>query len=119
MAATEVMDHLAMAIRKRRLLIVCGAGLSVLPPSSVPGWWNLNDLLLAEIKDSAATVLTAPAAHEALESLSMDRLSIVSFSEAIVDSFAGDSYFSVLTARRSRPPRGPPRHRHCEFPHTD
>jgi hypothetical protein len=45
----SVVELLAASARQHGLVIFAGAGLSVPPPSSLPGWGKLNDAFLEAI----------------------------------------------------------------------
>lgn len=86
------------ALNSRRLLIFCGAGVSMLPPSSLPNWLGFNQSLLEAAK--RATLQEFPelplVVVEKIRDLSLDQLSVESFSDTLVQTFAGEGYFSVL-----------------------
>jgi hypothetical protein len=93
----ELPSHLMKAVRERHLLIFVGAGLSMLPPSSLPDWWQFNEMLLNEARNAALQVEgVGESGATALRSLTLDDVGIVAQSEAIVKIIAGDGYFPVL-----------------------
>ncbi len=65
------------------------------PPSCLPSWWDFNRALLQEIKALAETILPKGLVAE-LDRLELNRIPVQSFSELIVDMFAGSSYFPIL-----------------------
>ncbi len=89
---------LADALRARALVVFCGAGVSTAPPSCLPDWRAFNTLVLDEARASALAVLPelGPETREALEALSLEALPVVAFSETLVRTFAGDTWFAVL-----------------------
>ncbi len=91
------------AVENGRLLVFCGAGISVLAPSHLPTWWSFNVALLESAKSAAlAAVPGLPAvARAAVESLSLDRFPVETFSEKIVEAFAGSTYFPLLKVLES------------------
>jgi hypothetical protein len=45
-ASKGALDPLADAARDHRLVILAGAGISMLPPTSLPNWWAFNEAVL-------------------------------------------------------------------------
>jgi len=85
------------AAAHRRLAVFAGAGLSMAPPSSLPDWIGFNRLLLDTAKTSALELPgVSPAAGDAIRGLRLEALAVEAFSEAVVTSLAGASYFLVL-----------------------
>lgn len=97
MSSVALLDK---AIQNKRLLVVAGAGISVLAPSNVPSWWGFNEALLAAIKGLARGFV--PGVADAIDRLSLESLPVQAFSDLVVRSFAGDSYFPLLQALESR-----------------
>lgn len=84
-------------IAQRRLVIFCGAGLSMLYPSCLLSWWDFNRVLLEEAKRYGSELLqSSREATDGIAQLTMDKLRVETFSDTIVTTFAGDSYFPVL-----------------------
>ena len=78
-------------------VVLCGAGVSVAAPSSVPSWWGFNQLVLDELRSRFVTAHRVPVrAAGALTSLSLDSLDVTEFSQIVSDAFAGDTWFDVL-----------------------
>lgn len=89
--------RLVEAIRDKNLLIVCGAGISVAPPSSLPSWWGFNNALFEGLRSEAIKVL--PGQAREIEALQLQgRLPVSAFSDLVVSTFAGEGYFPLLTA---------------------
>jgi hypothetical protein len=68
------------------------------PPSCLPDWRAFNSLVLDEARASALAVLPDLEAdtRRELEELSLEALPVVAFSETLVRTFAGDTWFPVL-----------------------
>lgn len=98
MTSDAIPPALADAVSRKRLLVLCGAGVSMLPPSNLPSWWGFNQSILDEAK--RLTLEGFPdldeRAKEKIGALSLHHLSVVSFSEMLVSTFAGSNYFPVL-----------------------
>lgn len=78
-------------------VVLCGAGVSVLPPSSVPSWWGFNQSVLDELVRRFVNVHQVPVrAAGAVARLSLDVLDVAEFSQVVSDAFAGDTWFDVL-----------------------
>ncbi len=98
---------LADALRTGRLTVVAGAGISMLAPSSLPSWWGFNVALLDAIKQSALNLLPRPQPGQPglLDALTLDGgIPVVAFSDHLVRSFAGQSYFPLLGLLESSRP---------------
>jgi hypothetical protein len=84
--------------RQGRLAVVAGAGISMLPPSNLPSWWEFTAALLTAALAKAAT---APFLDEdsiaAVRSLTPDSINTATLSEAISKYVASIAYFPVLT----------------------
>jgi hypothetical protein len=94
---------LTAALRGKNLLIVCGAGVSVAPPSNLPSWWDFNTALFETLRGEAAKAL--PDVADTLMASSLEgRMPVTAFSELVVSTFAGDGYFSLLTTLDSAMP---------------
>ena len=90
---------LADAVRDRRVLIFAGAGVSTLPPSSLPDWTQFNQALLEEIKATALRGGTLPSGvARSISSLCLGDVGMTRFSEAIVKIVTSEGYFPVLKA---------------------
>ncbi|WP_294540820.1 SIR2 family protein [uncultured Rhodoblastus sp.] len=94
---------LIAAVRDKNLLIVCGAGVSVAPPSSLPSWWGFNNALFEGLRAEAAKAL--PDLADAVMARPLEgRAPVTAFSELVVSTFAGDGYFPLLTALEGAKP---------------
>ena len=70
----------------------------MLPPSSLPSWWELNSILVEEAKRltlDACSGLPAEAI-ERIRALSLSSFPVESLSDLLVNGFAGETWFSVL-----------------------
>lgn len=87
------------AARRSNLAVLAGAGLSMLPPSTLPSWADFVGALLDEAIDSAAAApfLDGPAVA-AIRSLSASAIGTGTLSEAITKYVAGVAYYPVLSA---------------------
>lgn len=80
-------------------VILCGAGISMAPPSSVASWWGFNQAVLDELRCRFRAEHQAPVrAAKALERLSLESLDLAEFSQVVSDAFAGDTWFDALEA---------------------
>jgi tetratricopeptide (TPR) repeat protein len=87
------------------LVVFAGAGISMSPPSCLPDWRGFNHALLEEIKASALELAALSAnAAAAIRRLDTEQLGVEALSDAIVQSFAGDSYFPLLEVLDSDQP---------------
>lgn len=91
-------DTLEAIVGTPEAVVLCGSGISAVPPSSVPTWYGLNAAALDGLRCLALEqVLTAPANHEAVLSLHTDDIPIVTFSQVLSDAFAGRGWLDILT----------------------
>lgn len=82
---------------RERVVVLCGAGVSVAAPSSVPSWWGFNQSVLEELIRRFTDVHPVPVrATSALSRLSLDALDITEFSQILSDAFAGGTWFEAL-----------------------
>lgn len=98
MISPSLPPALAEAVSHRRLLIFCGAGASMLPPSNLPSWWGFNQSILDEAKRLTLEGFPGVGAEAAnrIRALSLDHLPVEAFSDTLVRTFAGPHYFPVL-----------------------
>lgn len=86
------------ALRRRRLVPFVGAGVSMVPPSSLPGWLRFNQAVLEALAAVARPVI-GPSAQQivekCLQAQASGRLPPEYSAELVVDRF-GDGYFQVL-----------------------
>lgn len=100
-----VPKSLLRAVQQRRLLVLAGSGISVLAPSYLPEWRGFNQALLDGVKDLALTFPgLSEEAESAIRGLTLDRLAVEAFSDAVVDAYAGEEYFPVLKILDSTEP---------------
>jgi hypothetical protein len=94
------------ALSSGQLLIFCGAGISMLPPSSLPDWWSYNQSILEVARRLTLEQLPnlPETAVQSLRDLSLDKLNVGAFSDVLVQSFAGPYYFPLLTVLESDQP---------------
>lgn len=99
MTSVPIPCALADAVRDKRLLIFAGAGVSTLPPSSLPDWTQFNEVLLEEIKAVAlGGGAIPPDVAGSISRLRLEDVGITTFSEAIVKILTSEGYFPVLRA---------------------
>ena len=92
---------LKKALDQGRLSILAGAGVSLWAPSALPGWSAFNNIVLDEVREMALSV--APeAVASSLGQLTLDEIGSKVFSDAVVNDFAGQSYFEILRALDAR-----------------
>jgi tetratricopeptide (TPR) repeat protein len=96
--SSELPPALREAIKRKRLLIFAGAGVSLLPPSSLPDWFGFNEAILEESKASALRIVSDldRSAAEEIQAINLKEFPVQSFSDLVVRCFAGESYFSVI-----------------------
>lgn len=88
---------LVEAARRAELVVFAGAGISMSAPSCLPSWKGFNLALLEEIKASALALPGLPErAAAAIRRLDIEQLGVEVLSDAVVRSFAGESYFPLL-----------------------
>lgn len=100
---SQLPPALARALEARRLTVLCGAGVSMASPSCLPSWWGFNNMLLEEIKAKAAPRIPK-SVRPAFDRLSLEMLRVEAFSDKVVRTFAGHSYFPVLEVLESDRP---------------
>lgn len=92
-------NRLAAIVGMSDAVVLCGSGISAVPPSSLPTWYGLNAAALDGIRRLAlGTVLTDPANRSAVLSLRSDDIPTVTFSQVLSDAFAGRGWLDILTA---------------------
>jgi tetratricopeptide (TPR) repeat protein len=100
MALADDVDPLAAVLKaaeRGRLLVFAGAGISMAQPSCLPNWKGFNRALLEEVKKSALTLPALPNdAAAAIRRIDFEKLEVEGFSDTVVSSFAGESYFPIL-----------------------
>lgn len=84
--------QLGRAIEEKHLAILCGAGISIASPSSLPSWWSFISILLEEIRSAALTCIPQ-LLHSQLDPLQLQNIPIHSMSEEIVSVLTGPGYF--------------------------
>ena len=87
-------EPILSAAEQGRLMVFAGAGISKDPPSRLPDWFGFNRMILEGIQRAALEVL--PDCEEAIRKLDMGSFPVTVFSDIIVSTFAGESYFPVL-----------------------
>lgn len=89
--------ELVPLLRERRLTVLAGAGVSMVPPTGLPSWWELNHAVLDALRAQAS--LVTPHAAAIIEGLKRKqqagRMPPEYTSEVITHSIA-DDYFEVL-----------------------
>ncbi|HET8773725.1 MAG TPA: SIR2 family protein, partial [Thermoanaerobaculia bacterium] len=88
-------EALRTAVTEGRLVVMMGAGVSAAPPSNLPSWFGFNEMIVDEVRNCALELV--PGAASLLSHIDLGRMSVVALSDLIVTSFAGESYFPVLT----------------------
>src|SRR4029077_13642933 len=100
MALADDVDPLAAVLKAAeggRLLVFAGAGISMAQPSCLPNWKGFNRALLEEVKKSALALPALPNdAAAAIRRIDFEKLEVEGFSDTVVSSFAGESYFPIL-----------------------
>src|SRR5215472_12208305 len=95
---SDRLDHAIEAARQGRLAVLAGAGISTLPPASLPSWSEFTSALLSV---AVATAVNSPFLDEdsiaAIRSLTPDSISTAALSESISKYVASAGYFRFLT----------------------
>ncbi|HME54577.1 MAG TPA: tetratricopeptide repeat protein [Candidatus Lokiarchaeia archaeon] len=93
---TEILE----LIKEGRILFFVGAGISVLPPSCLPSWWQLNHAVLDAIAGEASTITNEHTEPQALAELVKQRETDgklpPEFISELITNRIGSSYFDVL-----------------------
>lgn len=100
----ELPPALKTALKRRRLLVFAGAGVSKLPPSCLPDWVEFNEILLETIKATALNLRSlSPEGRAAINGLALvsgepqpNQISFKVLSDATYSIFAGFEYPSML-----------------------
>jgi|GEM_PF-1639658 len=95
-------QQIAHAVETGRLMVLAGAGISKDAPSRLPDWMGFNRSILDAIRGAALELL--PDCGDAIAKLEITSIPVAAFSDAIVRTFAGDSYFPVLRVLESHAP---------------
>ena len=105
-SAAEVPAHpppLPPAFRRglesRRLVVLAGAGISMLPPASLPDWMGFCEALLDGARAKGRDVLAATdAARLAIDRIRLEEIGAKGVSEYLDKIIGGEFYFPVLDA---------------------
>lgn len=93
------MSRIANAAREGRLIVFAGAGVSMIPPTALPSWRDVNTIVIDALSDAAATLLGRELSVQAREILlqrhTNERLPPEYQAEILADVL-GDRYFEVL-----------------------
>ena len=97
--APETLDgaELVPLLRARRLTVLAGAGISMVPPAGLPSWWQLNHAVLDALQEQAALVTNRAASIIEAVKVKQDAGTMPPeyTSEVITHSIANE-YFEVL-----------------------
>ncbi|WP_187614589.1 SIR2 family protein [Paraburkholderia sp. 31.1] len=92
------------ALQAGKVVVVAGAGISMLQPSNLPSWWGFNQTLLELIKEHVHSLLPEDE-RNLLDKLSLEKgIPVVAFSDLVVRTFAGRAYFPLLKVLESAKP---------------
>jgi hypothetical protein len=101
-ASKGALDPLADAARDHRLVILAGAGISMLPPTSLPNWWAFNEAVLRALAGRMAEATNLQFSDERLSRLLGRRDQLKSFTPdfmaQLMEEEAGPANFEVLEA---------------------
>lgn len=97
------MDTLIKHSNEEGLVIFVGAGISMLPPTSLPNWYELNELILSSLARRIGEYIESPAGAENLQSLLVDRRDRTDcfapdYQAQLIVEECGPEYFRVLQA---------------------
>lgn len=95
------------ALRRREVVLLCGAGISLSPPSTLPDWKTLRDETVNAVagEDAYLRPLAAKATARELLSVPGSRGLAPEVVASIISSVTG-GYFQALTALRGTAPNG-------------
>src|SRR5262245_14746857 len=92
----------ATAARERGLVILAGAGISMAPPSSLPGWWDFNEAVLRALADRLVRYTSKLWTGQRLTSLLERRRALRAFTPdfmaQVMEEEVSADYFRVLQA---------------------
>ncbi|WP_153041215.1 SIR2 family protein [Paraburkholderia monticola] len=92
------------ALHAGKVVVVAGAGISMLQPSNLPSWWGFNQTLLESMKQQVHSLLPEDE-RNLLDKLSLEKgIPVVAFSDLVVRTFAGGAYFPLLKVLESAKP---------------
>jgi hypothetical protein len=96
------MDRVAQVARQHGLVVIAGAGISMLPPSSLPSWWDFNKAVLEALADRLSRHTNRQWTAKRLSNLLERRRTTQSFTPdfmaQLMEEEVGADYFRVLQA---------------------
>jgi len=90
-------DKIKEILRKGKISFFIGAGISMIPPSCLPSWWQINHSILDALADESAVIVpeVRELANKIKEKEEEGRLP-PEFVAEIITNRIGESYFEVL-----------------------
>jgi tetratricopeptide (TPR) repeat protein len=84
-------------IRGKQVIFFVGAGISMIPPSCLPSWWQINHAILDAIADEASTIASGSRElADLIKQREADGKLPPEFVAEIITNRFGGSYFDVL-----------------------
>lgn len=95
-------ERLVDEVRERGVVVLCGAGISMAPPSSLPSWWDFNRGVLRGLADRLVRDTSGKWVEGRFDALIQRRESLQSltpdFMAQLMAEEVGGDYFRVLQA---------------------
>lgn len=92
---TRRVDAIVKATKERRLVVFCGAGVSMLAPSKAPSWWEIYAAAAEALGDRFREGFPDIAQDLDIENL-LKPLQTQQLSDLIVTRFAGGRFVEIL-----------------------
>jgi tetratricopeptide (TPR) repeat protein len=92
---TDSVDALVQAVRERRLIIFCGAGVSMLAPSCSPSWWEIYAAAAQCLGDRLREGFPQLGASVDMAAL-LEPLANQHLADLVASRFAGPTFSSLL-----------------------
>ena len=92
------MDNKILEImKKQKVTFFVGAGISMIPPSSLPNWWQLNHIILDSLTDQCRDIVPEIVElSDLIKNREKEGKLPPEFVSEIITSRIGESYFDVL-----------------------
>ena len=97
---SKELEHLLEHAKEGRLVLFVGAGISVLAPTFLPSWWQINQAVTTSLATEAAKVIGDELPQEFAQSIhdrqNSGKLPPEYQAELLANRLSGDKYFRVL-----------------------
>ena len=94
--------HVVSRARSEGLVLVLGAGVSMVPPTSLPGWMDFNRIVLEAVAERVGRYINPAFSEQALAALISRRDASETFAPdyqaQLIEEECGPEYFSLLVA---------------------